>query len=93
MQTTVYNDDPVIDRFVTCLIMLLGLGMLVGPLWWLQLLSTHEPNLEARLGIITGFLVLLITLLNMLTVAKPLSILAAAAAYGAWLMVSMQLGT
>ena len=92
-ETTVYNRDSVVDKFVTCLIMLLGLGMLIGPLWWLQNLSAGPPNLQARLEVITGFLVLFTILLSILTVARPFEVLAATAAYGAVLMVFMQLGS
>ncbi len=69
--------------------MFLGLGMLIGPLWWLQNLS----NSEVRLGVITGFLFAFMALLSILTVAKPFEVLAATAAYGALLMVFMQLGS
>ena len=93
MDTTVYNRDSVLDKFVTCLIMLLGLGMLIGPLWWLQHLSADQPSLQARLEVITGFLVLFTILLSIFTVAKPFEVLAATAAYGAVLMVFMQLGS
>lgn len=93
METTVYNRDSLVDKLVTCQIMLLGLGMLIGPLWWLQHLSADEPNLQARLGVITGFLILFTILLSILTVARPFEVLAATAAYGAVLMVSMQLGS
>ena len=93
MKTTVYVREAVIDKLATCLIMLLGLGMLIGPLWWLQHLSADQPNLQARLEVITGFLVAFTILLSILTVAKPFEVLAATAAYGAVLMVFMQLGS
>lgn len=93
MDTTVYNRDSRVDKLATFLIMLLGLGMLIGPLWWLQHLSAYQPNLQARLEVITGFLVLFTILLSILTVAKPFEVLAATAAYGAVLMVFMQLGS
>lgn len=93
MDTTVYNRDSVVDKLVTCLIMLFGLAMLIGPLWWLQHLSADQPNLQARLEVITGFLVLFTISLSILTVAKPFEVLAATAAYGAVLMVFMQLGS
>lgn len=93
METTVYNRDAVLDKFVTCAVMILGLAMLIGPLWWLQHLSAHQPNLQARLEVITGFLVVFTILLSILTVAKPFEVLAATAAYGAVLMVFMQLGS
>ena len=70
--------------------MLLGLAMLIGPLWWLQHISQHD-NPQYRLAVTTGFLVLFTFLLTLLTVAKPFEVLAATAAYGALLMVFMQL--
>ncbi len=93
METTVYNRDSLVHKFVTCLIMLFGLGMLIGPLWWLQHLSAEQPNLRARLEVITGFLIVFTILLSILTVARPFEVLAATAAYGAVLMVFMQLGS
>ena len=91
MDTTIYNKDSLVDKIVTFITIALGLGMLIGPLWWLQSLS--GPNiLKTRLEVITGFLVVFAVLLSTLTVAKPFEVLAAAAAYGAVLMVFMQLG-
>lgn len=70
--------------------MVLGVGMLVGPLWWLQHLSAKD-GLKARLAVITGFLIVFTILLSILTVARPFEVLAATAAYGAVLMVFMQI--
>ena len=89
MTSTVYSKDSLVDKFVTFITILLGLGMLIGPLWWLQNLSNNEK----RLGVITGFLFTFTVLLSILTVAKPFEVLAATAAYGALLMVFMQLGS
>lgn len=66
--------------------------MLVGPLWWLQHLSVHN-DLKILLGVITGFLVFFTILISILTVARPFEVLAATAAYGAVLMVFMQIST
>ena len=93
MQTTVYNKDSILDRVVTFITVMLGLAMLIGPLWLLQHLSNNQSTLHARLGIITGFLALFTTLTSLFTVAKPFEVLAATAAYGAVLMVFMQFGT
>ena len=89
MTTTVYSKDSLVDRIVTFITMFLGLGMLIGPLWWLQNLSESKKRLE----VITGFLFVFTVLLSILTVAKPFEVLAATAAYGALLMVFMQLGS
>ena len=87
--STVYSKDELVNKIVTFLTIVLGLGMLIGPLWWLQNISNNEK----RLGVITGFLFIFTGLLSILTVAKPFEVLAATAAYGALLMVFMQLGS
>lgn len=92
LKTTVYSKESVVDKSVTFVTMVLGVGMLVGPLWWLQHLSTQN-NLEARLAVITGFLIVFTILLSIITVARPFEVLAATAAYGAVLMVFMQIST
>lgn len=81
------------DIPVTCLTMLLGIRMLIGPLWWLQQLSNHEANSQVGLGVITAFLVLFAMSISVLAVARPSEILAATAAHGAVLMVYLQLGS
>lgn len=93
MQTIEFHRDSVVDKFVTCVTVMLGLAMLIGPLWILQHISAQQPNLEARLAVITGFLILFTILLSVTTVARPSEVLAATAAYGAVLMVFMQLGS
>lgn len=90
-ETTIYSKEKRIDKFVTCTTILLGLAMLIGPLWLLQhLVEGQEPR--ARLIVITCFMVVFTLLLSIVTVAKPFEALAATAAYGAILMVFMQLG-
>ena len=79
------------DKFVTCITIALGLAMLIGPLWLLQHFTTGQSNLHLRLVIITVFLVVFTLVLTIITVAKPFETLAASAAYGAVLMVFMQL--
>ena len=93
MQTTIYNKESLIDKLVTFATIVLGLAMLIGPLWWLQHLALDYPNLAARLWVITGFVVLFVILLSILTTAQPFEVLGATAAYGAVLMVFMQLGS
>ncbi|CAF9936463.1 hypothetical protein IMSHALPRED_010771 [Imshaugia aleurites] len=92
LTTTVYSKESVVDKSVTCVTMVLGVAMLVGPLWWLQHLSS-QGNLEVRLAVITGFLIVFTILLSILTVARPFEVLAATAAYAAVLMVFMQIST
>ena len=72
-----YHDDAKIDHAVAVIILALGVVMIVSPLWILEF--THGPN--KRLGIITLFIVLFISLLSITTVARPFESLAAAAAY------------
>ena len=91
--TTIYNNDSVMDKFVTCTTIALGLAMLVGPLWLLQHFSTGDSTLRLRLTIITVFLIAFTLLLSLVTVARPFETLAASAAYGAVLMVFMQLNS
>ena len=79
------------DKFVTCIIIGLGLGMLIGPLWLLQHFTNGQSDSQLRLTIITACLVAFTLLLTVITVAKPFETLAATAAYGAVLMVFMQL--
>lgn len=93
MQTTKFHKDSPVDKVVTCITVMLGLVMLIVPLWILQHIAAQRPNLEARLGVITGFLILFTILLSIFTVAKLFEVLAATAAYGAVLMVFMQLGS
>ena len=81
------------EKFVTCITIALGLAMLIGPLWLLQHFSTTKSNLRLRLIIITVFLVAFTVLLTIITVARPFETLAATAAYGAVLMVFMQLNS
>lgn len=89
--TTIYTRDTTINKFVTCTTILLGLAMLVGPLWVLQYVSTAESGLHNRLTVITVFIIAFTIMISILTVATPFETLAATAAYGAVLMVYMQL--
>lgn len=92
-KTTIYSDEEKIDKFVTCVTVGLGLIMLVAPLWLLQYVYVEVPDLMPRLKIITGFLIGFTALLVIVAVARPFEVLAATAAYGAVLMVFMQLGS
>lgn len=71
-----YISDEKIDRFIATLIMVLGLIMLIAPLWILAFLGGLVP----RLGVISAFIVLFVALISATTVAKPFESLAAAAA-------------
>ncbi|KAI4259717.1 MAG: hypothetical protein L6R42_004448, partial [Xanthoria sp. 1 TBL-2021] len=91
-ETTIYNIEERIDKVVTIVTIVLGLSMLIAPLWVLQYFYTEQPDMKTRLEIITGFLIGFTFLLSIVTVARPFEVLAATAAYGAVLMVFMQLG-
>ena len=71
-----YSSDKKIDRVISVLIMLLGLAMLVTPLWILAFVG----DLVTRLGVICAFIVLFVVLVSVTAVAKPFESLAAAAA-------------
>lgn len=92
-QTTIYNKESRIDKFATCAAIVLGLGMLIAPLWLLQHLSAEKPNLNRRLLVITVFMIAFTIMIIVVTIAKPSEALTATAAYGAILMVFMQLNS
>ncbi len=71
-----YRSDKKIDRFIAALIMILGLAMLIAPLWILAFLG----GIAQRLSVISAFIVLFVALVSVATVAKPFESLAAAAA-------------
>ena len=75
-ENTHYLSDKKIDRFIATFIMVLGLIMLIAPLWILAFLG----GLVQRLGVISVFIVLFVALISVTTVAKPFESLAAAAA-------------
>jgi hypothetical protein len=84
-----WQHDKRVEGFSTFTISIAGMGMLVGPLWWLNFVSQQE----IRLGVITGFIVVFFVLVLVATTAKVSDALAAAAAYSAVLMVFLQLGS
>jgi hypothetical protein len=83
-----YSSDIRIDRSIGVTITILGMAMLIAPLWWLA----YTEVMAKRLGIITGFIVLFLGLVAFTTVARPFESLAAAAAYSAVLVVFLQIG-
>ncbi|KAL8711469.1 MAG: hypothetical protein Q9220_004127 [cf. Caloplaca sp. 1 TL-2023] len=86
-----YDIEERIDKFVTGITIILGLAMLITPLWLLQYLYSEQRDLKMRLEIITCFLIGFTVLLSIVTVARPVEVIAATAAYAAMLMVFMQL--
>jgi hypothetical protein len=81
------NDGP-LEKCSAVFIAIIGLAMLVGPLW---ILNTVQST-NAQLGVITGFIAVFFILVAVATNAKILESLAAAAAYSAVLMVFLQMG-
>ena len=71
-----YASDSRIDSFVSFMIISLGLGLLISPLWILALVD----NIMKRLAIITTFVVVFLSVLSLTTLARPFENLAAAAA-------------
>ena len=71
-----YISDKKVDRFIAALVMTLGLIMIIAPLWILAFLHVTVQ----KLGVISAFVVLFVTLVSATTVAKPFESLAAAAA-------------
>jgi hypothetical protein len=63
------------QAFFTKATMVVGLGMLIGPLWVLEFVNGPLQ----RLGVITAFVVLFLFLLSVATTARPIESLAGAA--------------
>jgi di/tricarboxylate transporter len=83
---TVYSSTQKFDTLTTICIILVGLVMLLAPMWWLEYVSTSV----IRLKIITGFIYVFIAIMSTATVNRPFEVVAAMAAYAAVLMVFMQ---
>lgn len=83
-----FQNDKRLENFSALVISVVGLAMLVGPLWILD----KVQNTEQQLGVITSFIVLFFVLVSVATKAKIFESLAAAAAYSAVLMVFLQMG-
>lgn len=66
-------EDEKIDRFIMFVTMLLWLAMLIAPLWILHFVV----HALFKLGIITGFIVLCLGVMEILTEASPSEMLAA----------------
>lgn len=75
-QYVINTSDKRIDMFIALVTTIIGLGMLVAPLWILAFVS----GIVYRLAIITIFLVVFLCFVSTGTVAKPFEALGAAAA-------------
>jgi hypothetical protein len=85
---TSYSSDQTFESVTSIGIIVLGLSMLLAPLWWLEDVSDSKD----RLKIITGFVILFISLMTVATINRPFEVVASTAAYAAVLMVFMQIG-
>lgn len=86
LNLTIWSNDKRVEGLSTSVIAVIGLGMLVGPLWWLAVVH----GIIHRLAIITGFITIFFCLVAVATDAGVFNSLAAAAAYSAVLMVFLQ---
>jgi len=71
-----FEKNEKLEGFVTVIICLVGLLMLIAPLWILKAVSEPGPRLE----IITVFILVFLGLIQSVTIAKPFETLAATAA-------------
>lgn len=71
-----YSSDQRIEAFVALIIMVVGLAMLIAPLWILAYVSSTVH----RLAIITSFVLVFLCFVSSTTVARPFETLGAAAA-------------
>lgn len=72
--------------FSDTIVIIIGLLMLYGPLWWLNWVADDVK----RLAIITSFVAIFALSLRVVSDGRPFEVLAATAAYAAVLMVFMQ---
>lgn len=79
---SVWHNDQRVERFSSAVIGMIGLGMLIGPLW--DLYKVGPSN--SRLGIISAFIVVFYFLVIIAMTAKVFESFAAVAAYSAVLM-------
>lgn len=83
---TRYSSNARFEAFTKIMMILGGLLMLLAPIWWLEFVS----DIKVRLGVITGFLCVFISVMATAT-SRPFEAVAATAAYAAVLMVFMQI--
>ena len=81
-----YTSEKGLDCFTNMLILVLGLALLFGLIWWLNFVADDVH----RLAIITGFITAFTCVVWAAVGQRPLEILAATAAYAAVLMVFLQ---
>ncbi|KAF2705066.1 hypothetical protein K504DRAFT_506536 [Pleomassaria siparia CBS 279.74] len=84
---THYASDDALATLTTISIVLIGLIMLLGPLWLLEFV----PGSKKRLLTITIFITVFMALMSTATINRPFEVVASSAAYAAVLMVFMQI--
>lgn len=84
---TVWPNDQRMEKVSSVVISGIGLSMLIGPIWALA----YIKSLPARLGVISGFIVIFFVVLAT-TRSRLYEALAATAAYSAVLVVFLQSG-
>jgi hypothetical protein len=89
IRATRWQNDKRVDRLSECVIAVVGLAMLIAPLWVLDKIDHGLPSV--KLGAITVFIVVFFILVAVATTARVFDALAATAAYAAVLMVFLQL--
>lgn len=82
-----YFSDKRIDAFASGVIVIVGLTMLLTPVWILQALN----SLLWKLVVISIFIFIFLVTMSFTMVAKPFEALGATAAYAAVLMVFLQI--
>jgi hypothetical protein len=75
-ENVIYTSDKRIDGFIAFITTIIGLAMLVAPLWILAFVT----GIVYRLAVITIFLVVFLCFVSSMTVARPSEALGAAAA-------------
>lgn len=85
---TYWQNESKIETYASVVISVIGLVMLISPIWILE----YVQGTAGRLGIITGFISVFFMTVIFLTTAQVFDALVAAAAYSAVLVVFLQLG-
>lgn len=84
-EDTVWPNDRRMEKVSTAVISVVGISMLIGPIWALAFIRP----IEGRLGVISGFIVIFFVVLAV-TISRLYEALAATAAYSAVLVVFLQ---
>ena len=86
-EDTVWPNDQRMEKVSSVMISIIGLAMLIGPIWALA----YIRPMEYRLAVISGFIVVFFVVLA-ITRSRLYEALAATAAYSAVLVVFLQAG-